>query len=61
MTHKLSPTMQYFGNTTVEAAVADYFKRMGLTEDVRDDLMLMAINKEDDFFQMVDDFVFNNQ
>lgn len=54
-------TMDYFGKDTVEAAVTDYFKRMGLSEDVRDDLMLMAINKEDDFFQMVDDFVFNNQ
>ena len=52
-----SATIGYFGNTTVEQAVADYFARNGLTREVRDDLMLMAAQKEDDFFQMIDDFI----
>ena len=50
-------TIAYFGANTVEQAIADYFARHGLTEEVRDDLMLMAVRKEDDFFQMVDDFI----
>jgi hypothetical protein len=52
-----SATIEYFGKTTVEKAIADYFAKHGLTEDVRDDLMLMAVQKEDDFFQMVSDFI----
>jgi predicted DNA-binding protein (UPF0278 family) len=47
----------YFGKAVVEQAIADYFSRHGCTEDVRDDLMLMAVQKADDFFQMVDDFI----
>lgn len=50
-------TIAYFGTNTVEQAIADYFARHGLTEEVRDDLMLMAVRKEDDFFQMVDDYI----
>jgi hypothetical protein len=52
-----SATIEYFGRATVEAAVADFFAKNGLTEDVRDLLMVMAVNSEDDFFQMVCDFI----
>lgn len=52
-----SATIEYFGRPTVEAAVADFFAKNGLTEDVRDDLMAMAVNDEDNFFQMVCDFI----
>lgn len=52
-----SATIEYFGRATVESAVADFFAKNGLTEDVRDRLMIMAVNSEDDFFQMVCDFI----
>ena len=54
---KGSPTIAYFGIQTVEKAIANYFEKHGKTEDVRDDLMLMAVQHEDDFFQMVCDFI----
>ena len=54
---KRSPIMTYFGANTVEAAISDYFKRHGLTEDNRDNLMYIAVHMEDDFFQIVEDFV----
>ena len=54
---KKSPTVTYFGKDTVERAIADYFAKHGMNEDVRDDLMLMATQHEDDFFQMVCDFI----
>lgn len=56
-----TPTMSYFGRPIVEKAVADYFSRNGLTEEIRDNLMLMAVHHEDDFFQMVDDFIMKGE
>lgn len=52
-----SATIEYFGIQTVEQAIAAYFAKQGLTEEVRDDLMLMAVQREDDFFQLVCDFI----
>ena len=55
-----SATIGYFGRAKVEEAVANYFAQHGLNEDVRDNLMEMVINSEDDFFQMVCDFIEKN-
>lgn len=52
-----SPVVEYFGQDTVERAVANYFARHGLTEDNREGLMFMAVHCEDDFFQMIEDFL----
>ena len=52
-----SNTIAYFGMDTVERAIAAYFMKHGVTEEVRDRLMIMAVNSEDDFFQMVCDFI----
>jgi hypothetical protein len=56
-----SHTVQYFGMETVERAVAHYFMKHGVTEEVRDELMRMEIEDGDAFFQLVDSFVFENQ
>ena len=55
-----NPTINYFGSTVVERAIADYFAKHGVTEHVRDHLMDMEKNHIDDFFQMVCDFVEKN-
>jgi hypothetical protein len=52
-----SPIVEYFGLNTVELAIADYFSSNGLNENVRDNLMLLSINKPEDFFDIVDDYV----
>lgn len=52
-----SPTINYFGMATVEQAIASYFAKNGLSEDVRDRLTTMVSESEDDFFQMVCDFI----
>jgi hypothetical protein len=57
MTH--SSVVTYFGLKTVESAIEDYFYRHGLSEHVRDELMVMSVHKEDDFFEMVCNFVEN--
>jgi hypothetical protein len=54
-----SSTIEYFGMETVEKAVANYFARHGVTEEVRDHLMAMEIEDADEFFQMVENFVEN--
>jgi hypothetical protein len=56
-----SHTVQYFGMETVERAVAHYFMKHGVTEKVRDELMRMEIEDGDAFFQLVDNYVFENQ
>jgi len=56
-----SNTVQYFGMETVERAVAHYFMKHGVTEKVRDELIQMEIEDGDAFFQLVDNFVFENQ
>lgn len=52
-----SNTIEYFGMETVEKAVASYFAKHGVTEEVRDRLMVMESEDTDEFFQMVSDFV----
>ena len=52
-----SYTIEYFGLDTVERATAFYFAKHGITEKVRDELMIMERENGDSFFQMVADFV----
>lgn len=52
-----SATIAYFGRPLVEQAVANYFATHGTNEKIRDELAYMAIHDEDDFFQMVCDFI----
>lgn len=52
-----SPTIEYFGMETVEKAIADFFSKHGVTEDVRDYLMALEIEDADGFFQLVENFV----
>lgn len=56
-----SHTVQYFGMETVEQAVYHYFMKHGVTEKVRDELIQMEIEDGDAFFQLVDNYVFENQ
>jgi hypothetical protein len=53
----VSPSIEYFGRDTVQRAIAAYFAKHGITEDVRDYLMVLEDEKPDDFFQMVCDFI----
>jgi hypothetical protein len=50
-------TVNYFGEHTVERAVAAYFAKHGVTEEVRDQLIKMESEDSEDFFSMVSDFV----
>jgi trehalose/maltose hydrolase-like predicted phosphorylase len=52
-----SNVIEYFGMETVEKAVANYFAQHGVTEEVRDRLMIMEIEDSDEFFQMVENFI----
>ena len=52
-----SNVIQYFGMETVEKAIANYFAQHGVTEEVRDRLMIMEIEDSDEFFQMVENFI----
>jgi hypothetical protein len=52
-----SPVIGYFGRDTVQRAIAEYFSKHGITEDVRDYLMVLEDEKPDDFFQLVCDFI----
>lgn len=54
-----SYTIEYFGMETVERAIACYFMKHGVTEEVRDRLMTMEVEDSDEFFQMVEDFIEN--
>ena len=56
-----SPTVTYFGEDLVNRAIADYFARNGLSEKVRDELMLIANTDEDAFFEIIDQFVMRTQ
>ena len=53
----VSPSIEYFGRDTVQRAIAAYFAKHGITEDVRDYLMVLEDEKPDDFFQLVSDFI----
>lgn len=52
-----SHTIAYFGIETVERAIANYFMKHGVTEEVRDRLMAMESEDQEEFFDMVCDFV----
>jgi len=52
-----TPVIKYFGIDTVQRAIAEYFSKHGITEDVRDYLMVLEDEKPDDFFQLVSDFI----
>jgi hypothetical protein len=52
-----SATIEYFGMTTVEKAVANYFAMHGVTEEVRDQLMIMEAEDGDAFFEMVSNYI----
>jgi hypothetical protein len=56
----VSHTVAYFSEDTVSRAVAYYFMRHGITEEVRDKLMAMENENSDEFFQMVADYVEEN-
>ena len=49
--------IEYFGIDTVQQAIAAYFAKHGITEDVREYLMVLEDEKPDDFFQLVSDFI----
>lgn len=51
------PITTYFGMPTVESAVANYFAKHGVTEDVRDYLMVMENENPVMFLEMVVDYV----
>lgn len=52
-----TPTIDYFGRKTVEQAVAAYFAKHGLNDQVRDELMMTAVHKPAEFLEMVCDFI----
>lgn len=52
-----SSVVEYFGSAIVEMAVANYFARNGVTEEVRDRLMVMEAEDGEEFFEMVSKFI----
>jgi hypothetical protein len=52
-------TVDYFGLSVVEKAVASYFAKHGVTEQVRDELLAMEREDGEAFFSMVSEFVEN--
>jgi hypothetical protein len=54
-----SHTVAYFGEDTVSRAVAYYFMKHGITEEVRDKLMALESEDGDAFFQLVADYAEN--
>jgi hypothetical protein len=52
-----TPVIEYFGIDTVQQAIAAYFAKHGVTENIRDYLMTLEDEKPDDFFQLVSDFI----
>ena len=55
-----SPTIVYFGQSTVEQAITNWFHKNGINEVTRDGLIDMVSTNEDDFFQMVCDYIEKN-
>ena len=53
-------TVVYFGKSTVERAIADYLAKHGVSQKTQNKLVVMATADEDNFFQMVCDFVEKN-
>ena len=56
-----SCTIEYFGEATVERAIANYFAKHGVTEDVRDYLMVLEAENPGKFLEMVCDYVEKEQ
>lgn len=52
-------TVDYFGISAVEKAIAGYFAKHGVTEEVRDELLAMEQGDEESFFSMVSEFIEN--
>lgn len=50
-------TIAYFGQKTVEAAIKDYLEARGATPVARDELITISRYMEDEFFEIVSDFV----
>ncbi len=49
--------LDYFGDDTIERAVAYYFARHGVSEEVRDFLLYLEGENPDQFLELVCDFV----
>lgn len=49
--------VDYFGKRTVEKAVAAYFIKYGANESVRDNLMVIATQKPEEFLEMVCEYI----
>lgn len=54
-----SYVVEYFGLITVERAIANFFAKHGVTEEVRDHLSDMESSDPESFFTMVEDFIEN--
>lgn len=52
-------TVDYFGISVVERAIASYFGKHGVTEEVRDQLLAMEQEDGESFFSMVSEFIEN--
>lgn len=50
-------TVDYFGLPVVEKAIANFFAKHGVTEEVRDKLLKLEREDDEGFFSMVSDFV----
>ena len=50
-------TIDYFGEEIVEMAVANYFSKNGVNEEVRDRLMAMELEDGEEFFEMVSRYI----
>lgn len=49
--------VEYFGQDTVKRFVAHHFMTYGTSEEVRDDLMAIAVLDHDRFLEMICDFL----
>lgn len=56
-----SQVIKYFGEDTVGRAIASYFQKHGVTEDVRDYLMVLEEEKPDQFLELVCEYVEREQ
>lgn len=54
-----SYVVEYFGLITVERAIANFFAKHGVTEEVRDHLSDMESSDPESFFTMVENFIEN--
>lgn len=52
-----NPIIKYFGEDTVGRAIASFFKEHGVTEQVRDYLMVLEQEEPDRFLELICDYV----